>query len=65
MTAKQLVKKVIGLSEETAKKMIEENNFLVRIMLRDGKPLRGDCSYRKNRINLYIKNNIVVKAIIG
>jgi hypothetical protein len=45
--------------------MIEENNFLVRIMLRNGKPLRGDCSYRKNRINLYIENNIVVKVTIG
>lgn len=65
MTAEQLAKQVVGMTEEEAKKTIKGNGFRVRIELRDGVPYGLIMNYKENRINLTINDEKVTKARVG
>ena len=56
---------LVGLTEVEALDEIAHNNMKVRIRNRDGQAFMGTCDYRMDRVNLNIKNNLVVSATIG
>lgn len=55
----------LNMPEEAAIGAIEKEGMKVRVMKRDGMGLRGDRAYIPGRVNLEIKNGVVVRAWIG
>jgi hypothetical protein len=59
------VNSLIDLSEEVAIEKIKRAGMQARIRNRDEQAFMGTCDYRIDRVNLIIKNNLVVSASIG
>ena len=55
----------LGLTERAAKQYAAENNQTIRIAGRDGKCFPLTMDYRRDRVNLYLENDVVVAATIG
>jgi hypothetical protein len=58
-------KKLIGMDEVRASRLIGVAGGIVNVTIRDGFPLVVNTDFRMNRINLEIKNGIVVKCYAG
>ena len=61
----EFIKKLIGKTEEEARKKIESNDSECRILSRDNINYIGDDEIRNDRVNLRISNNKVIEAHIG
>lgn len=63
------IEKLVGMSEEEAKKLALDNGFKFRCMLRviDGKsiPMVGTMDFRKDRINYHVEDEVITKVYIG
>lgn len=56
---------LVGLTEQEALEEVAHFNMKARIRNRDGQALEESRDYRRDRVNLNIKNNLVVSATIG
>jgi hypothetical protein len=56
---------LVGLTEQAAVAKINTAGYLVRVKARDNEPIFGDCSARRNRINLWIEKGLVTKVSFG
>jgi hypothetical protein len=56
---------IIGKPKEEAFLIIQENNMVSRIMEEDGVSKIGTFDFRSDRINLSLKNNIVIDFDFG
>lgn len=65
LSAKKLVSQVIGLSENAAKQKIESAGWIARIRSRNDKSYRETQDVCKLRLNLELRDDKVVKAVIG
>ena len=54
----------IGLTEEQAMQKAEDSNTPIRVLERDGNPLPATMDLVEGRVNLYIKDGVVKKAIV-
>ncbi len=55
----------LGLSEKEAKQYAAENNQTIRVAGRDGKCFPLTMDYRPDRVNIYLENDVVLRATIG
>lgn len=62
---RDFVKRLIGMNEADAKALIWDNNYMSRIVHRDGEDFMVTTDYRYDRINLYINGGIVFDATVG
>lgn len=53
------------MSEDEAKALIWDNNYMSRVVHRDGEDFMVTADYRYDRINLYINGGIVFDATVG
>jgi hypothetical protein len=60
-----LVAKIMGLSEEEARKLLAEAAATFRIVERDGEKFIRTCDYKSFRLNLYIANSKIYKVTFG
>jgi hypothetical protein len=52
---------LLGLSLDDADTLARENGFTIRPWVVDGQPQIGTCDVQMKRINVELKNGIVVK----
>lgn len=57
-------KSFVGLTEEEATTKANEDNTPIRVVERDGEPLPATMDLVDGRVNLYVKNGVVYKAIV-
>jgi len=57
--------KYIGLTINEAIELADKEDFITRVISVDGVPSIITADYRKDRINLEIKNKIISNAFIG
>jgi len=62
---REFVKRLIGMNEEDAKVLIWDNDYISRVVHRDGEDFMVTTDFRYNRINLYINGGIVFDATVG
>lgn len=62
---REFVKRLIGMNEEDAKALIWDNDYISRVVHRDGEDFMVTTDFRYNRINLYINGGIVFDATVG
>jgi hypothetical protein len=60
-----LLNKIIGLSLEEAKQLLESNGYKTRIKMKDGKAMVGTCDYRTDRVNVTLVDDKVTNYSIG
>lgn len=56
---------LVGMTEAAALEKIAAEGFKVRIRSKDGVGRMGDMRAARDRVNLYIENNLVTKAYVG
>lgn len=56
---------LVGLSLDEAQEALAKEHLKLRIMKRDGEPLAGTCDYCPDRVNVEVRENIVVSAWVG
>jgi hypothetical protein len=56
---------LLGLPEEEATKVAMANGWLVRVAARDGEFFMLTKDYVENRVNLSVKNGIVIAITVG
>lgn len=62
---RDFVTRLIGMNEADAKALIWKNNYMSRVVHRDGEDFMVTADYRYDRINLYINGGIVFDATVG
>ena len=62
---REFVKRLIGMNEEDAKALIWDNDYISRVVHRDGEDFMVTTDFRYDRINLYINGGIVFDATVG
>lgn len=62
---REFVKRLIGMNEEDAQALIWDNDYISRVVHRDGEDFMVTTDFRYNRINLYINGGIVFDATVG
>lgn len=62
---KPIEKMVIGKTEEEATTLIDEQLMSMRVLERNGNHFKCTYDYSMNRVNLYIKDDLVYRAEIG
>ncbi|MEN9923647.1 MAG: hypothetical protein RIS09_1161, partial [Actinomycetota bacterium] len=62
---REFLKRLIGMSEDEARALIWDNNYMSRVVHRDGEDFMVTADYRYDRINLYINGGIVFDATVG
>lgn len=62
---REFMKRLIGMNEADAKALIWDNNYMSRVVHRDGEDFMVTKDYRYDRINLYINGGIVFDATVG
>ena len=55
----------LGLTEQEAKALAQDNGFITRVAARDDECLVLTMDYRSNRVNLYLVDGQVAAATIG
>lgn len=55
---------LVGFSEEDAKRVIDGNGLLWRVITRDGKPMIATRDVRKDRVTMKIEKNVVTEAYV-
>lgn len=58
-------KRLIGMEEDRACKLIVAAGGIANVTIRDFFPLVTNTDFRLDRINLEVKNGIVIKANVG
>lgn len=61
----EVVEIIVGLTEQMATQVIEENGFRARLTERDGNYFIVTRDFRTDRINLKVKDGLVYNASIG
>jgi hypothetical protein len=61
----EFLKRLIGMNEDDAKALIWDNDYISRVVHRDGEDFMVTTDFRYNRINLYINGGIVFDATVG
>ncbi len=59
----EIIKDIIGMTEEEAQSYTELRYFEFRVLTRDGKPVMKTDDIRHNRINVSIMDGIVTSII--
>ena len=54
---------LIGLKVKKARKYCEQNGWTLRVIQNDGKPCLGDFSYKSNRINVIVIDDLVYDIV--
>ena len=62
---REFLKRLIGMNESDAKALIYENNYMSRVVHRDGEDFMVTADFRFDRVNLYISGGIVFDATAG
>jgi hypothetical protein len=57
--------KLIGLSEDEARKVAEQSGWTVRVAMRDGEAFMVTMDFQTNRVNLTITTGSVTAVTIG
>jgi hypothetical protein len=65
MDDKLLLTALLGLTKEAAERMIQDAGFTPRMVCNNGKYFMVTRDLRRDRVNLTIQNNLVVKVDIG
>lgn len=63
--SREFLKRLIGMNESDARTLIYENNYMSRVVHRDGEDFMVTADYRYDRVNLYISGGIVFDATAG
>lgn len=61
----RVTEKLIGMTLEDGEKFAYEEDYFIRVVSRDGKSYGITDDYRMDRINVYIQEDIILKASIG
>jgi len=56
---------LIGKNKSDAKKMVEDNDYAFRITSENGNDFMITCDFRMDRINVEIKEDIIINADFG
>lgn len=64
-TEKSFALTLIGMKKDAADVAAEAEGFKTRVVEQDGQHFAGTCDYRFDRINLYITDGLIKKAVIG
>lgn len=59
------IKSVVGMPREAAAQLLEKNDLIARVVAVDGFQLPVPFDFNKHRINLRIKDGLVVEAFEG
>ena len=63
--SREFLKRLLGMNESDARTLIYENNYMSRVVHRDGEDFMVTADYRYDRVNLYISGGIVFDATAG
>lgn len=55
----------LGLSEQEADDLAQDNGFTLRVAGRDGECFALTMDYRQDRVNIYLEEDVVTTATIG
>lgn len=55
----------LGLSEQEADDLAQDNGFTLRVAGRDGECFALTMDYRQDRVNVYLDDDVVTAATIG
>lgn len=56
------LQKLKGLDVDSARSLIKEHDLVSRVVEHNGKQCIVTADFRTDRVSLYIKNNLVIKA---
>lgn len=59
------IQSLINKTKEEVEALAKENNQLTRVLGIDKEEFMGTMDYNPNRINIWLVNNLVVKATLG
>ena len=54
---------IIGLKLKKARKYCEKHGWTLRVVIADGKPCMGDFSYKSNRVNVEVLEDIIYDIV--
>jgi len=54
------MKELIGKTFEEAKSIASSKGYYLRIVWQDGVSFFGTCDWDESRIDIYVKNNIII-----
>lgn len=61
-TTDDLLKVIVGLSENEAKNLVKEYGYSIRVEIEDGTLYWGTQDIRNDRINVQVDNNLITKV---
>lgn len=65
MDAREAINLILGKRLQEAQAILKESRFVLRVLSIDGEQFMGDCQFDDSRITVDLKDNLVVRAVVG